>query len=101
MKNRKPSMRDVARLANVSVSAVSLVVRNKPGISEETRGRVREAIAKLGYTSIDAPPSERPPVEITHVYGREEAYEVIAASLADYQATFGEIGDLLNAALPK
>jgi inorganic pyrophosphatase len=51
--------------------------------------------------SPDDDASQRPPVEITHVYGREEAYEVIDASLQDYQATFGELGDLLNAALPK
>ena len=49
MRKRKASMRDVAELANVSVSAVSLVVRNKPGVADETRERVWEAIAQLGY----------------------------------------------------
>lgn len=50
MKKHKPSMRDVAELANVSVSAVSLVVRNKPGVAEDTRERVWDAISRLGYT---------------------------------------------------
>jgi LacI family transcriptional regulator len=43
-------MRDVAHAANVSVSAVSLVVRGKPGVADETRERVWQAITELGYT---------------------------------------------------
>jgi len=50
MKQRRPSMRDVADAASVSVSAVSLVVRGKPGVAAETRERVWEAISQLGYT---------------------------------------------------
>lgn len=42
-------MRDVARAANVSVSAVSLVLRDRPGVAPETRDRVRAAVATLGY----------------------------------------------------
>ena len=38
-------------------------------------------------------------VEITHVYGREEAYEVIRRSNADYLAKFGNADDQLAAAL--
>jgi DNA-binding LacI/PurR family transcriptional regulator len=49
MGKRKPSMRDVAEKAGVSVSAVSLVVRNKPGVADETRERVWDTIARLGY----------------------------------------------------
>lgn len=51
---RKPSMRDVADAANVSISAVSLVVRGKPGVALETRERVWEVIRELGY--VVAPP---------------------------------------------
>lgn len=47
---RRPSMRDVADAANVSVSAVSLVVRGKAGVALETRQRVWDVIAQLGYT---------------------------------------------------
>lgn len=48
-------MRDVAELANVSVSAVSLVVRNKPGVADDTRERVWAAISQLGYAVAENP----------------------------------------------
>jgi len=35
-------------------------------------------------------------VSITHVYGREEAYEVIAASRKDYEAKFGALRERLR-----
>lgn len=45
------TMRDVAELADVSIATVSLVVNNKKRerIGEETRARVLEAVAELGY----------------------------------------------------
>ena len=47
-----------------------------------------------------APDSLQPHrVEITHVYGREEAHEVIRRSLADYDKRFGKLRELLTAAL--
>lgn len=50
---KRPSQADVARLAGVSRVTVSYVVNNQTDgwipISEETRQRVQEAIAKLGY----------------------------------------------------
>lgn len=42
-------MQDVARLAGVSVKTVSNVVNDFPHVSEATRQRVADAIAKLGY----------------------------------------------------
>ncbi len=42
-------MRDVAHSVGVSVQTISAVVNGKPGITEETRARVQEAIAQLGY----------------------------------------------------
>jgi DNA-binding LacI/PurR family transcriptional regulator len=42
-------MRDVARLAGVSVKTVSNVVNDFPYVSESTRARVLAAIAELGY----------------------------------------------------
>ena len=42
-------MRDVARLAGVSVQTVSCVVNDKGDISEETRARVLRVIGKLNY----------------------------------------------------
>jgi inorganic pyrophosphatase len=37
--------------------------------------------------------------EISHAYGREEAHEVIRRSLVDYQAGFGDLENILGAAL--
>lgn len=42
-------MRDVAKLAQVSIQTVSLVVNGSAAITEETRLRVQSAIAQLGY----------------------------------------------------
>lgn len=42
-------MRDVAREAMVSIQTVSAVINDKPGITEETRTRIRSVIRRLGY----------------------------------------------------
>jgi LacI family transcriptional regulator len=42
-------MKDVAELVGVSIQTVSAVINNKPGITDETRDRVLEAIKQLGY----------------------------------------------------
>jgi len=46
---KKTTIRDVARLANVSVATVSRILNNKPDVSEETRQKVLDAIDELGY----------------------------------------------------
>ena len=43
------TVRDIAVLAQVSASTVSLVLSNKGGISKATRDRVRSSAAELGY----------------------------------------------------
>ena len=49
-KKKRPSMYDVARLAGVSQTTVSLVVnRSDAGISLETQERVWAAVEELGY----------------------------------------------------
>lgn len=45
------SVHHVAERAGVSVSTVSRALRGVPGISEETRNRVRSAAEALGYTA--------------------------------------------------
>ncbi|MCF6138019.1 LacI family DNA-binding transcriptional regulator [Pseudalkalibacillus berkeleyi] len=43
------TIKEVAREANVSPSTVSRVISNHPGISENTKKRVRKAMKELGY----------------------------------------------------
>jgi len=47
--HREPAMTDVARLAGVSHQTVSRVLNDHPNVREQTRLRVRAAIAELGY----------------------------------------------------
>jgi LacI family transcriptional regulator len=78
----KPKISDIANKSGVSISTVSLVLNDKPGVSQETRQRVQEIAAQLGYpykarttngihtslstvgmlvkTNPDEPPSENP-----------------------------------------
>jgi hypothetical protein len=46
--SNKPSLRDVAKQANVSLGTVSNVLNRPTSVSEETRKKVREAIDMLG-----------------------------------------------------
>lgn len=48
--NPKPTMKEVAALAGVSVQTVSFVVNDNPIITPETRQRVLAAIQQLDYT---------------------------------------------------
>lgn len=45
----RPTMRDVAKLAGVSIKTVSRVVNDEPAVSEELRSKVLTAAAQLGY----------------------------------------------------
>lgn len=45
-------MEEIAQHIGVSVATVSLVLRDKPGITDETRQRVIEAARKLGYRKL-------------------------------------------------
>ena len=53
---RPPSIRDVARLADVSHQTVSRVLNSHPSIRPETRDRVLEAMRTL-TTTPTAPPA--------------------------------------------
>jgi DNA-binding LacI/PurR family transcriptional regulator len=58
-KQGKVTIRDVARLAGVAPSTVSMALANHSEIAEETRHLVREAAAKLRYTPNHAARSMR------------------------------------------
>ena len=45
----KPTIADVAKLAEVSPSSVSIYLNNRPGLAAGTRIRIADAIAQLGY----------------------------------------------------
>jgi DNA-binding LacI/PurR family transcriptional regulator len=45
----RPSIREVAAVAGVSISAVSLAINGKPGVSPAKRARVLRTVQELGY----------------------------------------------------
>ncbi|NNN33220.1 LacI family DNA-binding transcriptional regulator [Streptomyces sp. S3(2020)] len=46
---RRPTMKDIARHAGVSQSAVSFALNGRPGVSDDTRERVRQVAEELGW----------------------------------------------------
>ncbi|RPF45091.1 regulatory LacI family protein [Streptomyces sp. Ag109_G2-6] len=46
---RRPTIKDIARQAGVSESAVSFALNGKPGVSEDTRARIRGVAQELGW----------------------------------------------------
>jgi LacI family transcriptional regulator len=57
---KQPSLRDIAKQADVALSTVSQVLNNKPGVSPETRQHVLKVASELGYrykVSVNAPVS--------------------------------------------
>jgi DNA-binding LacI/PurR family transcriptional regulator len=45
----RPTIRDIARLAGVSKASVSYALNDLPGVSEQTRERIRAAARELGW----------------------------------------------------
>ena len=46
---KKLTVKDIAKKAGVSVTAVSFVLNNKPGVSEETRKRIQDIIKETSF----------------------------------------------------
>ncbi|MEU9118975.1 LacI family DNA-binding transcriptional regulator [Streptomyces sp. NPDC048506] len=51
---RRPTIKDIARRAGVSESAVSFALNDRPGVSEPTRARVRRVAEELGWQANSA-----------------------------------------------
>ncbi len=49
MQVRKPTIRDVAKKAGVSISTVSLVINDRPNVSDEVRSKVQAVITELRF----------------------------------------------------
>ena len=49
MHKRRPTIKDVASLAGLSLSTVSLVINNRGYVSQETRGKVLKVVEELSY----------------------------------------------------
>ncbi|MCC6976184.1 MAG: LacI family DNA-binding transcriptional regulator [Anaerolineae bacterium] len=47
----RATLKDVAKLAQVSAKSVSRVINNEGGVSEETRQRILAAVSELGYVT--------------------------------------------------
>ncbi|MCK2006138.1 LacI family DNA-binding transcriptional regulator [[Brevibacterium] frigoritolerans] len=54
----KLKIKDIAKLANVSIASVSLALNNKPGISYETREKILRIAEQEGYLNKPSIPAE-------------------------------------------
>ncbi len=55
----KPTLRDIAKITDLSLATVSLVLRDKGNISPETRTLVRKAATELGYLRLKKPAKDK------------------------------------------
>jgi DNA-binding LacI/PurR family transcriptional regulator len=76
LRNKRPTIRDVARLAGVSHQTVSRVINKYENINLETRQKVENAIEELGYY-----PSE---IARSMSYGETRTLACISPNLTDY-----------------
>ncbi|WKV71515.1 LacI family transcriptional regulator [Streptomyces sp. PCS3-D2] len=51
---RRPTIKDIARRAGVSQSAVSFALNDRPGVSKDTRARIRRVADELGWQANSA-----------------------------------------------
>ena len=77
---RRPTIKDVAERAQVSLKTVSRVINDEPGVQARTRERVQQAIAELGYQPDPSARSLRSaqPYALGLVYDNPNPYYVIA-----------------------
>jgi DNA-binding LacI/PurR family transcriptional regulator len=112
---RQPTMADIAAHLGVSRQLVSLVFRDAPGASDETRRRVREAARELGFSPhvgarslrrarsadlgvIFAPLHSTEPEIVQHIYPAAAArgYDVILSAQTATRSTAEAVEELLG-----
>jgi DNA-binding LacI/PurR family transcriptional regulator len=112
---RQPTMADIAAKLGVSRQLVSLVMRDAPGASEETRRRVRQAAKELGFSPhvgarslrrarskdigvIFAPAHSTEPEIVEHIYpaAAERGYDVILSAQTGTRSTEQAVEELLG-----
>lgn len=84
--HHKPSLRDVAKQANVSVGTVSNVLNRPQQVSEEMRQRVRKAIDMLGFipnSSNRSSIKEQPIIGLILPISNNPFYEELAQGIED------------------
>lgn len=112
---RQPTMADIAAHLGVSRQLVSIVLRDQPGASEQTRRRVREAARELGFSAhvgarslrrarsmdlgvIFAPAHSTEPEIVEHIYPAAAArgYDVILSAQTGTRSTDQAVEELLG-----
>lgn len=112
---RPPTMADIAAHLGVSRQLVSIVLRNEPGASDETRRRVREAVQELGFSAhvgarslrrtrstdlgvIFAPAHSTEPEIVEHIYpvAGTHGYDVILSAQTATRSTNRAVEELLG-----
>ncbi|MBU3023771.1 LacI family DNA-binding transcriptional regulator [Aestuariibacter sp. A3R04] len=75
---KKPTIKDVAKLAGVSFKTVSRVVNQEPNVSEEVKTKVQECITKLNYQpNHTARTMRKAPFSLAFVYDNPNSHYVI------------------------
>jgi LacI family transcriptional regulator len=88
----KPSLRDVAKQANVSLGTVSNVLNRPQQVSEETRQKVRKAIDMLGFipnANNRSSGKEQPIIGLILPLSNNPFYEELAQGIEDGVAKSG------------
>jgi DNA-binding LacI/PurR family transcriptional regulator len=91
----RPTMADVAKQAGVSVSTVSLVLNDRPGVSPEVRSAVLKAADNLGYRlptrRSPKPASETKAITVVHYAGPESvSTSEVSGLFVDFMASIRE-----------
>ncbi len=81
-------VKDLAKQLNLSPSTVSLVLNNRPGISEATRNKVRQAVKELGYEELLITESDDSKNILFIVYRK---HRITPASTPYFSQLFSEI----------